>query len=87
MDPSFRPVMGSLPLINMPPGVMSLRIRLASEKLRMMPCIKPRDGEISPITFQYQVKAAYDIRLHFSEIYHGVDVNGGIGSRVFNVQY
>ena len=39
--------------------------------------------------FTYNIPVAnqgtYDIRLHFSEIYFGVDVNGGIGSRVFNV--
>jgi len=30
-------------------------------------------------------QGAYDIRLYFAEIYFGVDVNGGIGDRVFNV--
>ncbi len=34
-----------------------------------------------PVTNQ----GTFDIRLHFAEIYFGVDISGGVGSRVFNV--
>ena len=30
-------------------------------------------------------QGAYDVRLHFAELYYGVEVNGSIGDRVFNV--
>src|SRR5690606_9638145 len=27
----------------------------------------------------------YDVKLHFAEIYHGVNRGGGVGSRIFNI--